>query len=91
MASKKYRVVFSADCDKAAEAIGGYGRIDKSLDASWDGLHTNPHGFPIYESDWFSVRYILTRPMPGIPPLLWTFRIFRDEVELLHVEEFERY
>jgi hypothetical protein len=90
MASKK-RVFFSSECDKAADALGGYVRIDKSLDAFWEGLHTNPYGFPQFESDWFSVRYIITRPMPGIPPLLWTFKISGDEVEMLHVEEFERY
>lgn len=85
------RVFFSKDCDEAARLLGGYTRIDKTLDAFWDGLHRNPYGFPTYESDWFNIRYITTKPMPGVPPLVWVFRIEGNDVELVHVEEFEVY
>lgn len=87
----KRNVFFSHDCDKAAEVIGGYLRIDKTLDSFWDGLHRNPYGFPKLESDWFSVRYIITKPMPGVPSLVWNFIISGQDVEIVHVEEFERY
>lgn len=89
--AKRWTVVFSSDCDKAADALGGYIRIDRTLDAFWGGLHSNPHGFPVYLSDWFSIRYIITKPMPGVGPLVWLFTIGTDEVELVHVEDYERY
>ena len=85
------RIFFSHECDAAAQKLGGYARIDKSLDAFWDGLHKNPYGFPKFESDWFSVRYIITRPMPGLPSLVWSFTISGKDIEIVHVEEFERY
>lgn len=85
------RVVFTDECNQAAERLGGYARIDCSLDAFWDGLYRNPYGFPKYESDWFSVRYIITKPIYDVPPLIWYISVSADEVLLLYVEEYEKY
>ena len=88
--SKRWTVSFSSECDKAADALGRYIRIDRTLDTFWDGLHYNPHGFPKFESDWFNVRYIITKPMPGVESLVWIFTIGQDEIEIVHVELFEK-
>ena len=85
------RIYFSAECDEAARRLGGYAAIDRSLDAFWDGLLRNPYGFPKFESDWISFRYVITKPIPGVPPLVWTFTIASDEIVLQFVEEFSGY
>ncbi len=89
--AKRWTISFSSDCNKAAESLGGYIRIDKTLDAFWDGLHKNPHGFPKFESDWVSIRYIITKSMPGVESLVWFFVIGADDVEIVHVEAFDPY
>jgi len=85
------RIWFSPDCDKAAERLGGYRRVDRSLDAFWDGLSRDPYGFPKIETDWFSIRYIITESIGTIPSLIWFFTIESGDVTLTHVEEHETY
>jgi len=69
------RIFFSADCDEAAERLGGYERIDGTLDGVLDALQRNPYGFPHAETDWFSFRYAVTKPIAGVPALVWFFTI----------------
>ncbi len=85
------KIVFSAECDAAAEALGGYVRIDRTLDAAMDGLMRDLYGFPLMESDWYSARIIQTKPLPGIPALVWYFTIRGRDVVIQYVEEFEGY
>ena len=68
-------IFFSAQCDECAERLGGYHRIDASLDAIWDVLRRNPYGLHRVESDWYSARYVTTVPFNGVPALLWTIEI----------------
>lgn len=84
-------VSFSAECNEAAEALGGYKAIDCTLEAFWDGLLKNPYGFTKYESDFFSIRYIVTKQIGEVPPLVWLFTIDDRNVELVHVEKHEPY
>ena len=86
------RVFYSENCELAALTLGGFKRIDASLDAAWDSLIKNPYGFPRVESDWYFARFIVTKPYLGVPALLWTFVIEQDgDVIIEDVEEFEGY
>jgi len=85
------KISFSEDCDLAAEKLGGYEVIDPSLEASWDALMRNPYEFPFVESDWFSGRYIVTKPIGSIPPLCWWFLIKAGDVTIVHVEVYQGY
>lgn len=85
------KIVFSAECDAAAEALGGYIRIDCTLDGAMDALMRNPYGFPLLQSDWYSVRYIVTKSMAGVPALVWFFTIEGRDVTIQHVEEYQGY
>jgi hypothetical protein len=85
-------IVFSKACDDAAEKIGGYRRIDASLDAIWDPLVRNPYGFPSIQSDWYSARYIVTKPFGQVPALVWVFTIEQGgHVTIEHVELYDGY
>jgi hypothetical protein len=86
------RIFFSKECDAAALLVGGYERIDCSLDAIWDALLRNPYGFPKIECDWFSARYIVTKPFMDSPALVWIFVIELDgDVIIDNVEEYQNY
>lgn len=85
-------IMFDPDCDKAAEALGGYARIDISLEAVWDGLQREPRGFDIIQTDWGSVRYVRTKRVADVPELIWQFVVDQDDnVLIVHVEECEQY
>lgn len=86
------QIFFSAECDAAAALLGGYARIDGSLTvAIYDALRRNPYGFKEVNSDWYSARYIVTKPFRDMPALSWWFRINDGDVTIEHVEEFEDY
>lgn len=87
------RIMFSKQCDEAAERIGGYQAIDEALTVGiYNSLARNPYGFPSVESDWFSARYIVTKPFGNTPALVWIFTIEpTGDVVLEHVEVFENY
>jgi hypothetical protein len=84
------QIIFDSDCDVAAKALGGYERIDRSLDGSWQSLLLEPREFPIVETLGGSVRYIRTKKISnGVPELLWYFIIDeKEDVILVHVEEY---
>lgn len=85
------KISFSEECDAAAESLGGYALIDPSLEASWDALTRNPYEFPMVESDWFSGRYIVTKPIGSIPALCWWFVIQSGDITLVYVEPYQGY
>ena len=86
------RIVFSPACDIAAEKLGGYERIDFSLDTVWDVLRHDPYRLPRCETDWFSARYINTKPSSGCPALIWLIVIEAGGAIIIdHVEESEEY
>ena len=75
------------EIDQAADAIGGYQRIDDSLDTILEPLTRNPRGFPTVECAWGSVRYARTKAVHECPPLLWYFLMDQQEnVVIVHVE-----
>ena len=85
-------IFFSAQCDECAARLGGYARIDRSLDAVWDTLRRNPYALPRVESDWYSARYVTTIPFNAVPALVWTIEIQSNgDVVIDYVEEFEDY
>lgn len=87
------RILFAEECDAAAAMLGGYENIDDALtSAIYDALDRNPYGFPIVESDWFSARYIVTKPFRTTRALLWVFVIEGNgDVVIRHVEEYDNY
>jgi hypothetical protein len=85
-------IYFSDQCDQCALSLGGYEKIDHTLDAVWDALVRNPYGFPLVESDWYSARFIVTAPFHGTPALIWTIAIESNgDVVIDHVEVFDGY
>lgn len=85
-------IFFSRECDEAAGRLGGYERIDDSLDAVWDVLCNNPYALQKCESDWFNARYIVTKPTGDAPALVWLVDIQSNgDVVIEHVEESEAY
>lgn len=86
------RIFFSSACNEAAVRLGGYERIDASIDAAiWDALTRNPYGFKEVSFGWYSARYIVTKSYKDVPALLWWFTIEGGDVSIDHVEEFEDY
>jgi hypothetical protein len=50
------KVTFEKECDAAAEALGGYEKIDQMLFGFLEALERDPRGFPKIATDWGSVR-----------------------------------
>ena len=85
-------IIFAEDFEAAADAVGGYWVIDRALEAVLDGLRLNPYGFPKFESDRFSFRYVITSRIGDVPALVFTFTIDdKKNVVLHHVERHEPY
>ncbi len=85
-------IFFAPSCDAAAALLGGYERIDCSLDSAILGLSVNPYTHPTVESDFYQARYITTIPIGDVPALVWLFHIdTNNDVTLWYVEEFEGY
>lgn len=87
------RIMFSTQCDDAAIILGGYIAIDEALSSGiYDALTRNPYAFPKVESDWFSARYISTKPFGNTKALVWLFTIDAvGDVVIEYVEVFEAY
>ena len=86
------KIFYSKECDAAAERLGGYERIDVALDTVWDVLRHDPYKLPRCESDWYSARFILTKPSGDAPALVWLILIESGgDIIIDHVEESEGY
>lgn len=85
------RIVYSHECDRDVVRLGGWRLLDRVLEPILDGLQRYPYGFPKYECDWCSVRYVITKPLDELPWLVWYFTIEPQEVTFVHVEEYETY
>ena len=85
-------IIFSEDFDYAVQEVGGYWVVDRALEAVLDGLRLNPYGFPKFENDNYSFRYVITSRIGEIPALIFTFTIDANRnVVLQHVERHEPY
>jgi hypothetical protein len=87
------QIFFSPACDIAASKLGGYEQIDESLTSGvYDALLRHPYGFSKIECDWFSARYITTKPFGTTPALVWIFTIEANgDVVIDNVEIYENY
>lgn len=80
-------IIYSNDFDLAVDTVGGYSIVDDALEIVIDGLRLNPYGYPLFESDLISFRWIVVEATTTRPPLYFTFQILSNRnVELLHVE-----
>ncbi len=89
--SNERSIIYSQECSIAADRLGGWRQLDTVLEPILDGLSRNPYGYPKYECDWCSVRYVVTIATANIPSLAWYFTISKQHVEFKHVEEHEPY
>jgi hypothetical protein len=82
------KLAASSDFAVAVNNLGGPRAIDQALDLIKEGLYLNPYGFPKFENDWVSFRYVRTKGIDFIPPLVFIFSIAKNgDVILDHVEE----
>jgi hypothetical protein len=85
-------IVWSHNCDIAAEKLGGYRCIDEPLIAVLDALDRNPYAAPKIDIDWCSARYIPTLAKGDAPDLIWLFYIEANGTVVIdHVEALEKY
>lgn len=86
-------IKFADECSIAAAHLGGFRTIDDALTSGiYDALDRYPWGFPSVESDWYSARYIITKPFKQTCALIWVFVIESNgDVIIKHVEEYENY
>jgi len=80
-------IIASEAFEACVERLGGYRAIDDALEAVIDGLMRNPYGFPRFENDHVSFRYVCTKGTMFVPALYVVFRIENKDVILEHVEE----
>jgi len=83
------QIVYARSFDKAVEALGGYRRIDRALEAVIDAISNNPYEFPLIENDFTRARYAVTKQVGDIPPLVVIFEVSMWSVTLAYVEEHE--
>ncbi|WP_223478812.1 hypothetical protein [Oricola indica] len=82
------QIIASSGFDEAVIALGGYRAIDLAMEPLIDGLIRDPYGFPSFESDLISFRYVRTKRVGIVPALVFVFSIDGDKnVVLEHVEE----
>jgi hypothetical protein len=81
------KIIYDPECDAAAERLGGYERIDPSLDTILEPLTRDPKGYDLVQCAWGSVRVARTLPRQGCPPLIWYFLLDEnDDIILVNVE-----
>jgi hypothetical protein len=85
-------IVWSHNCDAAAEQLGGYGRIDDALIPVIDALQRNPYGTRRVDIDWCSTRFITTDAFKDVPALVRLFYIEPNGTVVIdHVEALDDY
>lgn len=79
------RTIISDHCfDREVERLGGFEKVDPILAPIIDGLYSNPYGYPTIQADWFALcRYVVTKPVDDIPPLVVQFTIEDDGTVIL--------
>lgn len=87
-------IIAESSFDEAVEALGGYRLVDEAMRSVYPALTSNPYGFKLFDSEFTSFRYAVTKAIlwanPPTPPLAVIFTI--DEagnVRLRHIEIFE--
>lgn len=88
----RHTIIWSHNCDAAAERLGGYRRIDDALISIVDAFERNPYGCRRVNIDWCSIRYLTTEAFKDIPALTWWFYIEPNgTVVIEHVEALDIY
>lgn len=82
------RSIISTDIfDQQVEELGGARAIDEVLSPLIEALMSNPYGFPMFENDFTSFRYVKTRETHFLPALVVVFTIDENKnVVLEHLE-----
>jgi len=82
------QIIYAKTFDEAVDALGGYRAIDRAIDTIVDALDRNPYVFNLFESDFISFRYVITKPIEDLPSLIIIFSIGHEgNVTLEHVEQ----
>jgi len=81
-------IIESESFKEAVAGLGGHRAIDAALEPIIEALYRNPYGFPFFENDWASFRYVRTKALDFIPALVVIFIIDSNgNVVLQYVEE----
>jgi hypothetical protein len=73
------RIDFHPDFNESARAVAPKATINKLLLPVIDAVQRNPRAFKSVEIDGFGCRYVITRPTLGLPSLIITFEIDKDD------------
>jgi hypothetical protein len=86
------RIDFHPEFNEAAKAIAPKATINTLLLPITDAVQRNPRAFKSIEIDGFGCRYVITRPTLGLPALVLTFEIDKDDdVLFTWIEEHRPY
>lgn len=79
-------IISTNDFDRQVESLGGARALDEVLSPLMEALSNNPYGFPKFENDFTSFRYVVTRETVLTPSLSIVFTIDEDKnVVLEHI------
>lgn len=68
-------IISSHEFDRQVEALGGAKALDEVFLPLVDVLTVNPYSFPLFENDFTSFRYALTKENAVTPALAIIFTI----------------
>jgi hypothetical protein len=80
-------IISSFEFDQQVESLGGARVLDDALSPLIEALMKDPYGFVLFENDFTSFRYALTRGNALTPPLAIIFTI--DENKNVVLERVE--
>ena len=73
------RIIYLEEFDAQARALGGINFINEALRPVIDGLERNPRTYRYIQTEWYRIRYAITRPHGNFPALLVYFSIDEDD------------
>jgi hypothetical protein len=74
-----HRIIYSEEFDVQARLLGGIVLVDEALRPVIDALERNPRAYRYIQTEWFRIRYAVTKPRGNFPAFLVYFVIDEDE------------
>lgn len=78
-----HRIIYLPEFDDQARAIGGIHFVGAALRPVIEALENNPRAFRYIQTEWFRVRYAITKPHGNFPAFLAYFSIDEDDDVLM--------
>jgi len=80
-------IISTHEFDRQVGELGGAKAIDDALAPFIEALTKDPYGFPLFQNDFTSFRYLRTREVAMAPALVIVFTIDENKnVVLEHIE-----